>query len=213
MFLVVIHHSSRMDISITKSSPCKLQFLASGLTSDLANALRRIMIGEVQTWAIEDVQFRENTSIFPTEYIAHRLGLLPLKSDQKPTVDKVTFELSVQGADSEELQHNITTIYSQDLKANDCNVVSAIDKIPIVKLAAGQRLVLTGIAKQGSGNEHAKWSPVCTCTFKFLTDTTDHSPKCLYTIETFGSLSPLEVLQEAIVIFKNKFRDLKQDQN
>lgn len=49
--------------------------------ASVMNALRRVVISEVPTMAIETVQVRENTSPLSGEYISHRLGLVPLVSD------------------------------------------------------------------------------------------------------------------------------------
>ena len=48
----------------------------------IANALRRIMISEVPTMTIDLVEVKENTSALHDEFLAHRLGLVPLNSEQ-----------------------------------------------------------------------------------------------------------------------------------
>jgi DNA-directed RNA polymerase I and III subunit RPAC1 len=49
----------------------------------MANTLRRIMIADVPTMAIEHVYVIDNTSIIQDEVLAHRLGLIPLAVDPR----------------------------------------------------------------------------------------------------------------------------------
>jgi len=54
-----------------------------GAEPPLANALRRILISEIPTMAIERVNMWQNTSIIPDENLAHRVGLIPIKADPR----------------------------------------------------------------------------------------------------------------------------------
>jgi DNA-directed RNA polymerases I and III subunit RPAC1 len=54
-----------------------------GLDAPIANALRRILVAEVPTIAIETVSVHDNSSIVPDEMLAHRLGLVPLAIDPR----------------------------------------------------------------------------------------------------------------------------------
>lgn len=49
----------------------------------IANAFRRILISELPTVAIEKVFIYNNTSILHDEFLAHRLGLIPIKVDPR----------------------------------------------------------------------------------------------------------------------------------
>jgi len=54
-----------------------------GVDPAIANALRRIILAEVPTVAIERVYINENTSVIQDEVLAHRLGLIPIKADPR----------------------------------------------------------------------------------------------------------------------------------
>ncbi|TXT15850.1 hypothetical protein VHUM_00353 [Vanrija humicola] len=66
-------------VSLQRLTPSTLEFDLVGVDASIANAIRRILIAEVPTVAIEDVYVWNNTSIMQDEVLAHRVGLVPLK--------------------------------------------------------------------------------------------------------------------------------------
>ena len=66
-------------ITITDLQTDLACFELSNTDISMANSLRRIMIAEVPTLAIEFVEFEINTSALQDEYLAHRLGLIPIR--------------------------------------------------------------------------------------------------------------------------------------
>ena len=75
--------SSGINIQILESAPERLRFVVENIDVTIANTLRRIMISEVPCMAIELVKIINNTSCLNDEYIAHRLGLIPLRKTPK----------------------------------------------------------------------------------------------------------------------------------
>lgn len=143
----------------------KISFIIKDTTPVFANTLRRIIVEEVPTMAIEDLEFTKNNSILYDEMIAHRLGLIPLKTDLKgyelppenyKSVDElnakqhVEFVLKAKGP---------CIVYASDLKSKDPAIKPVYPKIPIVNLLKGQSLELVATAVLGKGKVHTKWSP------------------------------------------------------
>ncbi|CAD6225587.1 unnamed protein product [Miscanthus lutarioriparius] len=164
--------------------------------ASMANALRRVMIAEVPTVAIDLVEIEVNSSVLNDEFIAHRLGLIPLTSaaamqmrlsrdcdacdgDGSCEYCSVEFHLAARATDSDQtLEVTSNDLRSMDPKSGvDILVPSAflatvayLLGILIVKLRRGQELRLRAIARKGIGKDHAKWSPAATVTFMYEPD-------------------------------------------
>eukprot|EP01052_Picozoa_sp_SAG31_P009429 SAG31_NODE_495_length_14864_cov_21.943109_5_plen_407_part_00 len=72
-----------LSVSIQSKDAEQIVFDISGIDAPIANALRRIMIAELPTMAIETVNIYNNTSILQDEVLAHRLGLVPIRADPR----------------------------------------------------------------------------------------------------------------------------------
>jgi DNA-directed RNA polymerase II subunit RPB3 len=68
------------SIKILAMDLTSIHFELSNTDLTIANALRRIIICEVPTMAIDIVEIEENTTALHDEFLAHRLGLIPLVS-------------------------------------------------------------------------------------------------------------------------------------
>lgn len=69
--------------AVLNASDDELVFELVGIDAPVANALRRILLSEVPTVAIETVFVHDNSSIMPDEMLAHRMGLVPLNVDPR----------------------------------------------------------------------------------------------------------------------------------
>ena len=76
------------SIKIKELNSEEIVFDLKGAEAPLANALRRIMISEIPTMAIEKVELWQNTSVIPDENLAHRVGLCPIMVDPNMFEDK-----------------------------------------------------------------------------------------------------------------------------
>ena len=252
----------KMKIDVLKQSENEVVFVVEGIGPALANAIRRTSMFEVPTLAIEDIYFSKNSSVLYDEIVAHRLGLIPLKTDLKSynlpaectCKGKLCAKCSVKGVLKAK---GPVTVYAEDLKFKDPSVKSIYGKIPIVKLLEGQDIELEFTATLGQGKEHTKWS-ACHAYYRgwpeFDTKDADldkafeHIPsdaakksgrtieildfikwqqsyeemleksgvkitnredKFVFTLESWGQLSPKTIMTEALNVLQEKLKTVK----
>lgn len=194
-----------------------------GVPLQYANALRRLCLNGVPVFAIDTVDIIENSSVLPDEGLAHRLGLVPLKTDltrfNEPAKCDCQSEtgcsnckvmLVLDSGDSDVSK----TVLTDELTSEDDSVKPISDKIPIVQLAPGQRVKVECYARLGRGREHAKWNSSNIATLV----ETDKEDERILTVESTGALNPEEIilagvdeLGKGIDEFKTMIDELKEE--
>jgi DNA-directed RNA polymerase subunit D len=165
------------QIQVLERGENVLRFRVSGIDVSLANSLRRIMMVEVPSMAIDTVVVIENSSAMNDEVLAHRLGLIPLKTALDAYVlpkhctcnselgcSRCSVTLTVEA----DAQEGTRTVYSKEVSSMDPEVVPVSGKIPLVKLTQGQKIRLEAYARLGLGLDHVKWQPTACCTHKYV---------------------------------------------
>ncbi len=113
----------------------------------LANAIRR-SVSEVPTLAIDEAEIYKNDSALFDEVLAHRLGLLPLKTEKSMTEKtKIDLKLSKTGP---------CVVYSGDFKGPAKMVYK---NMPLTILGKEHKLELVATAVLGKGLQHSKFNP------------------------------------------------------
>ena len=194
-----------MEIKVLEKDDRNMRLLIRGVDTPFVNALRRNALAEVPCMAIDEVVVIENSSVLHDEIIAHRLGLIPLKTDLDSynlpeecpcksefgcNLCRVTLTLD------REAKEGTITVYSSELTSENPNIVPVSDKIPIIKLIKGQKLKLEAYARLGKGKKHAKWQPVSTSAYKYLPQVKIDAERC----DTCGKcveICPRKVLEKS----------------
>lgn len=179
------------------------------------NAIRRLSINEVPTLAIDDVVILENSSVMHDEAVAHRLGLIPLRTDLHRFVlphdcdcnsslgcTKCRVLLSMDS----EANDKTKVVTSGDLVSEDEVVKPISTEIPIIVLAPAQKLKFEAYARLGFGKDHAKWQPTSA---SVVIDGKDENESIL-TVETNGALTAQETITAAIERLDSKIRNFDE---
>ncbi|MFX1285443.1 MAG: DNA-directed RNA polymerase subunit D [Promethearchaeota archaeon] len=164
-----------MELEIVERQENYVKFILSDVTPTFANTIRRMILSEVPTMAIDEVIIIENTTPLYDEIVAHRLGLIPLKTDLENYVRPELCSCGGQGCTSCEVsltlekngEKDIEVVFSNDLLSQDSKIVPVHPNIPILKMAKDQKIFLEAIARLGRGLDHAKWQPISSVSYKY----------------------------------------------
>ena len=217
-------------LTIEELSNQHIKFSLGGVSLAYANALRRIIIAEVPTLAIDLVTVHENTTPLHDEFIAQRLGLIPLQSS---TAESFAFRADCACAEGSDVCPNCTVKFVVRAKNTGEGVMevtsAALEQeaarqehqrlvrpvryrlphaaaerdILLVKLGPNQELDLECLAAKGLGREHAKWSPVCVCAMRPAGDEFE------FEVESTGALKPDEIVDAALQQLEFKLESVK----
>ncbi|KAH9974203.1 DNA-directed RNA polymerase [Russula vinacea] len=181
----------RLQVKIQKLSSRSIEFDLVGVDASIANALRRILIAEVPTVAIEYVYVWNNTSVMTrNDSLNVDPALLETKensSDQATDRNTIVFKLQTECTRNNSAPRDST---ESAVLYNDSEVLAAhlqwvpqgeqaevfaarppaptIPEIVLVKLRPGQAIEMEMHAVKGLGKDHAKFSPVATASYRLL---------------------------------------------
>ncbi len=200
-------------VKVLAESDQEVLLQLDGIDRSYANAIRRFCIAEVPSMAIDDIVILENSSVLYDEILAHRLGMIPLRTDLERYVlpekcdcgsplgcqkCRVLLVLDAVAYDKPR------TVLSSDLVSEDRDIKPVSPNIPIVKLAAGQSVKLEAYARLGKGKEHAKWQPA---TVAALSDGKGEGVFMLR-VESSGALPAKEIVIRAIEGIEERLGEL-----
>lgn len=161
-----------MDVTVEDLEDREAKVVVEGVPHAFVNALRRTLISDVPSLAVEDVTIYDNTSALFDEILAHRIGLLPIPTDLEGLVKQEECDCDEGCAECTVLytlsKEGPGTVRSEDLTATQGDFEVADPDIPLIRLNEGQRVMLEATAILGTGDEHSKWSPVHGAGYKEL---------------------------------------------
>lgn len=207
--------SSSSSLDIISRDGQRMAVKLKGVPLQYANALRRVCLNGVPVFAIDTVDIVENTSVLADEGLAHRLGLIPLRTDLSRFNEPAKCECQSESGCSNcrvmlvldsGMSEETRTVLSDEISSEDDSVKPISGKVPIVQLAPGQRIKVECYARLGRGTEHAKWN---SSNISTLTET-DKQGESVLTVESTGALSPEQVILAGVDEVSNKLGEFKE---
>jgi len=169
-----------MELVLEKKHENRIEFNATGLDIGVANLIRRYSMARIPVLAMNKVTIYDNSSSFWDEYLAHRIGLMPVTTPKKtPKSAEITFTLDAEGP---------KTVYSNELECSDKGIKMAKDNIPVLTLVQNQHIRLEGLAVLGTGRQHARFQAG-------IVSYGEKEGKFNFMVESFFQMPPKDVIE------------------
>ncbi|MFX1388052.1 MAG: DNA-directed RNA polymerase subunit D [Promethearchaeota archaeon] len=176
-----------MSLEVLEKNDRKLIFVVEGVSVEMANAIRRIILSEIPVMAVDEVIILKNDSPLYDEIISHRLGMIPITTDLETY--KLPRDCSCGGFGCPLCQVSLTCevtnttntpieIYSRDLNSNDPKIIPVDPNIPLVKIDKNDKVIIEAYAILGMAKDHVKWQAVSNIFYRFYPQIDFDDSKC-----------------------------------
>ena len=170
----------RMKVNVLQMEDYYAQIEFKDVNYSFVNSVRRSLVSMVPCLALHEIDFHmgslgsyvdeesgdereyESISAMFNEIVAHRIGMLPIPTDEK-TIEAFGDSIGVDSKQPDIMyslhKQGPCTVYSGDLEpvSGDDSLVIPETNVPIVKLAEGQAILVYAKAKMGNAQKHTKW--------------------------------------------------------
>ena len=170
----------RMKVNVLQMEDYYAQIEFKDVNYSFVNSVRRSLVSMVPCLALHEIDFHmgslgsyvdeesgdereyESISAMFNEIVAHRIGMLPIPTDEK-TIEAFGDSIGDDGTQPDIMyslhKQGPCTVYSGDLEpvSGDDSLVIPETNVPIVKLAEGQAILVYAKAKMGNAQKHTKW--------------------------------------------------------
>jgi len=199
--------------------PCRTSFEIYDMDLSIVNAVRRIIQTDILTVGIlgepaeeTTVMIDENNGPLHNEFLAHRVGLVPIHFPEEEVLAyedgmlHVELDVTHDGSGIREVTTHDFTVFLQDKQLPPKEAIKYFpadhvtkSAVLITKLRTGEKLKLKATAIKASGRKHAAFSPVSLCAFFYMQD-----EGAIAQLEAKG---PADILTKERTYMKNEFGD------
>jgi len=165
---------------------------------EIVNQLRRTLLSDIPTVAIDTVIFYINETYLANELLQHRLQMIPVFTEDP----KITLTIDVMCDPNE---FDVCPVMSDYIIPN-AKGIKIMGDIIITHLAPGKSLKCEILLRKSTGKEDIRFSPVSIVYFN------DLSPqKYEFTMETVEGHDPEKIFKEGmrILMEKPRYREIK----